>query len=101
MGSGTVKAAVSQKVSQNEDVDSQNETVNSKNETIKQNVSQNVSQKLSDRILNMMRSNPNVTKNTMAEALGVNRRTIQREIQKLSNVHYWGSSKLGHWVIDE
>ena len=102
---GTVKTVVSQNVSQNEGFASQNETINGTNETvnetIKQNVSQNVSQKLSDRILNMMRSNPNVTKNTMAEALGVNRRTIQREIQKLSNVHYWGSSKLGHWVIDE
>ena len=68
------------------------------------NVSQNVSQSVSQRTLTERQSlirqriigNNTISARTIAEELGVNIRTIYRELKQL-NIHWIGSPKSGHW----
>ena len=68
------------------------------------NVSQNVSQSVSQRTLTERQSlirqriieNNTISARSIAEELGVNIRTIYRELKQL-NIHWIGSPKSGHW----
>ena len=73
-----------------------------KKENVPQNVPQNVlhgNQELQKRILKLIINNPNITREEMAQSIGVSKKTIQRELKKMNTVHFVGSSKLGHWEI--
>lgn len=67
---------------------------------VSQNVSQNVSQKaLSERqsqIKQMIVDNSSISAQAIAQAIGVNVRTIYRDLKQL-NIHWIGSPKSGHW----
>ena len=67
---------------------------------VSQNVSQSVSQKpLSERqslIRQRIIENNTISARSIAEELGVNIRTIYRELKQL-NIHWIGSPKSGHW----
>ena len=69
---------------------------------VSQNVSQNVSQKaLSERqsqIRQMVIDNSSISAQAIAHALGVNVRTIYRDLKQL-NIHWIGSPKSGHWKL--
>ena len=68
------------------------------------NVSQNVSQSVSQKALSERQSlirqriieNNTISARLIAEELGVNIRTIYRELKQL-NIHWIGSPKSGHW----
>ena len=71
---------------------------------VSQNVSQNVSQSVSQKPLSERQSlirqriieNNTISARSIAEELGVNIRTIYRELKQL-NIHWIGSPKSGHW----
>ena len=71
---------------------------------VSQNVSQNVSQSVSQKALSERQSlirqriieNNTISARSIAEELGVNIRTIYRELKQL-NIHWIGSPKSGHW----
>ena len=78
-----------------------------KNEDVPQNVPQNVplnivqgNQTIQARILELIDSNSYITREEMALHIGVSKKTIQRELKKMSSVHFVGASKTGHWVIE-
>lgn len=53
-------------------------------------------------IISLIRHNPQITMEEMAEQLDVNERTIKRDIEELKNViEHIGSTKSGLWVIIE
>jgi predicted HTH transcriptional regulator len=64
------------------------------------NVSQNVSQRISTERQSLIRQriieNNTISARSIAEELGVNIRTIYRELKQL-NIHWIGSPKSGHW----
>ena len=71
---------------------------------VSQNVSQSVSQSVSQKPLSERQSlirqriieNNTISARSIAEELGVNIRTIYRELKQL-NIHWIGSPKSGHW----
>ena len=73
---------------------------------VPQDVPQDVSHEVSEssgierKILDMIESDNKITTETMASALNISRKTIQRCISKMHNVHYVGSGYSGHWEID-
>ena len=75
-----------------------------KNQNVAQNVAQGVAQKhtktLAEIIIAEMRKNEKVTREQIAEKAGVSKKTIEREIKKMDNVHYVGRGYSGHWTID-
>lgn len=69
-----------------------------------ENVTENVTENREVRIVEMMRETPAITTAQIAETLGVTRRTIIRDIEKLRNDHrveYIGPAKGGYWKIIE
>ena len=44
--------------------------------------------------------NPRITRNQMGEELGVGKRTIQRLLNAMPDVHFTGSSRNWRWVVD-
>ena len=56
---------------------------------------------LADFILNSIRSNNSITRKDLAAGAGVSLRTISRKLKQMKNIHYTGSSKTGHWEIDD
>lgn len=51
-------------------------------------------------IIGSIRQNPYITVEEMAEKLGVNERTIKRDIEVLSNViERVGATKGGYWIV--
>ena len=51
-------------------------------------------------IIGLIRKNPSMTMEDMAEILGVNERTIHRDIEELKNViEHVGPTKSGYWII--
>lgn len=51
-------------------------------------------------IIGLIRKNPSMTMENMAEKLGVNERTIHRDIEELKNViEHVGPTKSGYWII--
>lgn len=71
-------------------------------QNVYQNVYQNVHQKNDlEKIIELVKLNPNVTLMDMANLIGKTVKTVQRIIKKTSNIKYIGSSKTGHWEIIE
>ena len=68
-------------------------------QNVSQNVSQNVPQNYEERIVEMIKQNPNITRKDIAEALGVTIKTIGRKLSEINNIRYVGSAKGGHWEI--
>ena len=44
--------------------------------------------------------NKKVTREQIAVKAGVSKKTVEREIKKMGNVHYVGRGYSGHWTID-
>ena len=67
-----------------------------------QNVPQNVPQKTDEqKIIEMIRNNPKITRKEMAKVIGKTVKTVQRIINQNNNIKFTGSSKSGHWEIIE
>lgn len=65
-------------------------------------VNENGSQKSSQKILAMVKDNPFVTTQTIADAIGVTRRAVAKQIAKLQEKNVLkriGADKGGHWEI--
>lgn len=56
---------------------------------------------LEELILNLIKDNNKISKDEMAERLGVGRTTITRKIKAIGNIKYVGSGYSGHWEIDD
>ena len=55
-----------------------------------------------ERIMDLVRMNPGITRELMAKLLGVNAKTIGRELAKMKDkITYRGSGNHGHWEIIE
>jgi ATP-dependent DNA helicase RecG len=88
-------------VPQNGTNEPQNNGNDSKNEPPKRRMSQAYRRQ---RLLDMMIFNKQLTKQELADIMGVNVSTIQRDLTELRKHHriVWvGSSKKGHWEIDK
>ncbi|MDE6661248.1 MAG: hypothetical protein K2J93_05455 [Anaeroplasmataceae bacterium] len=72
-------------------------------DNVHQSVAQNVVQKQDSikQIRALIKSNNRITRKEMADVIGVSVKTIERIIRNNANIRYVGSSKLGHWEIDE
>ena len=67
-----------------------------------QNVAQNVAQNsMEQNIILLMKNNPKITRQEIADSLGVSKKTIERLIKISKKIKYVGSSKGGHWEIME
>ena len=77
-------------------IQKEQETIN-----VPQNVLQNVPQntELKDHIFELIKHNPKITRQNIAEILNINIKTVARKLKQLPNVHYIGSAKNGHWEI--
>ena len=53
-----------------------------------------------DRLRELIRRDSKTTRKQMAEALGISERSVQRILNKMSDVHFTGGGRKGHWVID-
>ena len=51
-------------------------------------------------IIDMIKENPNITREQMGEKLNLSSKTIGRKIKELGNIRYVGSGNNGHWEID-
>ena len=75
---------------------------------VAQNVAQGVAQDvvqeekrtLAEIIIAEISKNEKVTREQIAEKAGVSKKTVEREIKKMGNVHYVGRGYSGHWTID-
>ena len=78
------------------------------NQNVAQDVTQGVAQDvvqehtktLAEIIIAEIRKNEKVTREQIAEKAGVSKKTVEREIKKMGNVHYVGRGYSGHWTID-
>lgn len=52
-----------------------------------------------EKIIKMIKENPQVSTADMAKELGIGIATVKRKIKKMSNVSYVGSGYSGHWEI--
>lgn len=67
---------------------------------VPQSVLQGVPQGIPQTIIQLIYNNPNITRAVMAKQLGVNEKTIARNLKKIENkVKYIGSGYSGHWEI--
>ena len=75
-----------------------------KNQDVAQNVAQDVVQEegrtLAEIIIAEIRKNEKVTREQIAVKAGVSKKTVEREIKKMGNIHYVGRGYSGHWTID-
>lgn len=54
-----------------------------------------------EKIIKMIKVNPQVSTAGMAKELGISVATVKRKIKKMSNVSYVGSGYSGHWEVKE
>ena len=54
-----------------------------------------------DRLREMIRKNPKVTRKHMAAELKISERSVQRFLNSMTDVHFTGGGGRGHWVIDD
>ena len=66
-----------------------------------QDVVQEHTKTLAEMIIAEIRKNEKVTREQIAEKAGVSKKTVEREIKKMGNVHYVGRGYSGHWTIEE
>ena len=52
-------------------------------------------------IRRMITDNPKVTREEMAEKMGVSPKTVARRLEKMTDVRYVGSGYSGHWEITD
>ena len=79
-----------------------------KNQDVAQSVAQDVAQRvvqeevrtLAEIIIAEISKNKKVTREQIAVKAGVSKKTVEREIKKMGNVHYVGRGYSGHWTID-
>ncbi len=55
---------------------------------------------IADRMRELIRQNSKTTRKQMSEALGISERSVQRILNKMSDVRFTGGGEKGHWVID-
>lgn len=63
------------------------------------NVAQEKTSKYEAQILALVKSNDKVTRQEMAQKLGVSKKTIECEIKKITELSYVGRGYSGHWKI--
>ena len=61
------------------------------------NVAQNVAQNLDERIVQIIKSNPSIKREDIANQLSVTKKTVERHLKNLG-IKWEGHSKTGHWV---
>ncbi|BAL82794.1 hypothetical protein SELR_10860 [Selenomonas ruminantium subsp. lactilytica TAM6421] len=66
---------------------------------VAQDVAQEKTSKYEAQILALVKSNDKVTRQEMAQKLGVSKKTIEREIKKITELSYVGRGYSGHWKI--
>ena len=54
-----------------------------------------------ENILNLIKNNPKITLEKMAQMTGKSIKTIQRKINGYGKIKYTGSSKNGYWIITQ
>jgi ATP-dependent DNA helicase RecG len=54
-----------------------------------------------EKIIKMIKVNPQISTADMASELGISIATVKRKIKKMPNVSYKGSGYSGHWEIKE
>ena len=71
---------------------------------VARNVAQDVAQeneKIIEFIKQEIRDNNKVTRQSIADKLGVSKKTIERAIKEIDNLKYIGRGSNGHWELDE
>ena len=69
-----------------------------------ENVTENVTEKRLNQIIQLLKNNPSITTELIAEKLNVTKRTILRDLEKLKKsgkVIYAGSQKKSYWQIQK
>ena len=67
-----------------------------------QNDAQNDAQnEMENLIIQLIEKNKYITRQEMAEKIGKSKATIERIIKKSKKIKYVGSSKKGHWIVNE
>ena len=67
-----------------------------------QNEAQSEAQKsIEEIIIQLIKGNPNITRQEMIKITGKSKSTIERVLRKSTRIFYVGSSKKGHWEIKE
>lgn len=78
------------------------ESIAAKNQNVTKDVTKNVTKE--KEILALLREDASMTTAEMAQKLSVNRRTVQRELEKLKkkkNIERKGGRRYGYWEIHE
>ena len=71
---------------------------------VAQDVAQDVAQendKIIEFIKQEIRNNNKVTRQSIADKLGVSKKTVERQIKEIDNLKYIGRGSNGHWELDE
>lgn len=74
-------------------------TSDAKKEQSVGNVAQNVAQNLDEQIIRIIKSNPCIKRDDIANQLSVNKKTIERHL-KVLGIKWEGHPKTGHWDIN-
>ena len=64
------------------------------------NAPQKIPSNLCERLRSIIAQNPKITRDQMAETLGVGKRTIQRLLNAMPDVHFTGGGRRGRWIVD-
>ena len=70
-------------------------------QNVAQNVAQGKSSKYEEQILALIRGDNKVTREAMAKKIGVSKKTVEREIRKISRLSYVGRGYSGHWEVKD
>ena len=63
------------------------------------NVAQDVAQDVAQSIIKLVSLDNKISQQKMAEKIGVSKKTIERQIKKMSNIKYVRRGYSGHWEI--
>lgn len=76
--------------------------INDNSITASQKISQKTSQKTSQKIISLMKENPYITTQEIADYIGISRRNISRHIKRMQDngtIRRIGPDKGGHWEV--
>lgn len=76
--------------------------INDNSITTSQKISQKTSQKTSQKIISLMKENPYITTQEIADYIGISRRNISRHIKRMQDngtIRRIGPDKGGHWEV--